>query len=238
MGYPGQPERHEPPAARGEVRAETDHGRPGVQGDLHVRQRPQQRPAEGLRDRLLRRPHRQEGGEPVRGGSLGQGGAFGGAEGEAQERGGGEGGQMLDVDADRGGVGRAGGREGGDRHRAAVGRREHEGRETLPRCGGGTAEGIGSETESAGVPVQVPWAVGVVGAVVGVGGERVAEQGPAVAPARRHLPDVPPEVHPVGQGAGPGVRRRKTRHAGLGGRRRRARRPVREGARGRWRAFR
>ncbi len=222
--YAGQPERYQPPAARGEVCAETDHGRPGAQGDLHVRQRPQQRPAEGLRDRLLRRPQRQEGTEPVRDGPLGQGGALGGAEGEVQERGGGEAGQMLDVDADRGGVGRSGRGEGGDGHGAAVGRGECEGRGR--EGGGGSVLGVG---------VVVVVVVGVVlGVAVGVGGERVAEQGPAVAPDRRPPPDVPPELHPAGEGEGPGVRWRQTRHGSPGVRRR----PVRGGGRGPWRAFR
>lgn len=232
MGESGQAQRYEVPAARGGVPPEADHGRPGPEGDLHVDQGAQQRPAERLGDGLLRRPHGEERGAPVRRGPGLQLGPFGVAEGLEQEGGGRRTGQELDVDAEggprvRAGVGaddrpgraaRAGGDDGGDRHGPAVGRRQPQRGKPLAGEEGGTPPRVGRQVQRVGLPVAA-------------GRDGVPQQCPAAPPARRVGADVPPEVHRAG-------RRGHRPASGLSRRRRCHGWGRREGGRARWPASR
>lgn len=177
VGETGQAQRYEVPAGRGGVPSEAGHGRPWPKGDLHVDQGAQQRPAERLGDGLLRRPHGEEGGAPVRRGTGLQIGPFGVAEGLEQEGGGRGTGQELDVDPEggprgpvdagaeggprgsvhaagrRGPPARARGDDGGDRHGPAVGRRQQQRGQPLTGKEGGAPPRVGRQGRRAGLPV-------------------------------------------------------------------------------------
>lgn len=245
MGEAGQAQRDEVPAARGEVPPEAGHERPWPEGDLHVDQGAQQRPAERLGDGLLRRPHGEERGAPVRRGTGLQIGPFGVAEGLEEEGGGRGTGQELDVDPEggprvrvdvgaedgprggahvaaavrRGPPARARGDDGGDRHGPAVGRRQPQRGQPLTGEEGGAPPRVGRQGRRAGLPVAARC-------------DGVPQQCPAAPPARRVGSDVPPEVHRAGRRGhrpAPGLSRKRRCHGWERGR---------EGGRARWRASR
>lgn len=218
----GQAQRYDVPAARGGVRTEPDHGRPGPEGDLHVDQGAEQRPPHGLGDGLLRRPQRQEVAGPR--GVPAQFGALGRPEGVAQEGGGRRRGQVLGVDPEGGPAGAGGNRggrseggDGGDGEGTAMGRGEQQGGQPRPGKEDGPPPLVRGEPQRTGFPAAAHR-------------DGVPQQRPPASPPRGRRTRPPPHVHRPDRGRHapvPGVSRRPRRHG---------RRRTRAAGRGRSRA--